>query len=297
MVTIEIDPNSGFCFGVVNAIRKAEKQMINTGPLYCLGDIVHNTEEVKRLENKGLITIAHKELDQLQGKQVLFRAHGEPPSVYRALEEKGITIVDATCPVVLRLQHSIRQCYEKHKDQGWQIVIFGQRAHAEVNGLVGQTDGRAIVIESLEEAENALDFKRPIELFSQTTKSLDTYRKLIALILERKAVDTEFIYHDTVCRQVSMRNKKIRDFAKNHDRIFFIAGKKSSNGKVLFSECLRQNPKSFFISNEEELTLDMLPESMDSDEKIGICGATSTPFWQMEGLQKKIFSLLEKKVM
>lgn len=291
MVTIEIDKDSGFCFGVVNAIRKAEKELKKNPNLFCLGDIVHNTNEVYRLEERGMVTIDYEKLTRLQEGRVLFRAHGEPPSVYELAQREGLKIIDATCPVVLQVQRNILQSYEQHRDEKWQIVIFGQRGHAEVNGLVGQTGGNAIVIESPEEAD-LLDYSNPIELFSQTTKPLDTFHKLIALIRERMQPDTPFIFHDTICRQVAMRIPNIGKFACKHDIIFFIAGRKSSNGKVLFAECQRVNPHSYFVSDVNELTRKMLPSNPNANVSIGICGATSTPRSQMESLVERIKTLL-----
>lgn len=291
MIRIEIDKNSGFCFGVVNAIRKAEKELEQESELFCLGDIVHNTNEVNRLQDKGLVTIGYGNLPTLQGKKVLFRAHGEPPSVYELARKQGINIIDATCPVVLQVQRNIRKNYEAHKQEGWQIVIFGQRGHAEVNGLVGQTEGNAIVLESVEEAEQ-LDFSRPIVLFSQTTKSLHDFNRLIEYIQQHLKEGVEFEYHDTICRQVAMRIPNIGKFAKEHSRVFFVAGKKSSNGKVLFAECKKNNEKSFFISDLSEITFEMLPESQDVEENIGICGATSTPKSQMEEAAAHIAKLI-----
>lgn len=292
MVTIEIDKQSGFCFGVVNAIRKAEKELERSSDLYCLGDIVHNTSEVNRLEAKGMVTIDYDTLYKIENKKVLFRAHGEPPAAYRLAEEQGLTIVDATCPVVLKLQKDIRETFEKHKEEQYQLVIFGKKGHAEVNGLVGQTDGKAIVLETLQEADS-LDYARPIELFSQTTKPLADFEKLIALIAMRMERGVDFIYHDTICRQVALRLPHIVEFAKKHDYIFFIAGKKSSNGKALYSECLKANPNSIFISDISEITLSMIPSCTTDNISIGICGATSTPRHQMEAVKDKILELLK----
>lgn len=291
MVTIEIDKDSGFCFGVVNAIRKAERELDEYSSLYCLGDIVHNTGEVKRLEEKGMVTIDYAHLGELADKRVLFRAHGEPPEVYLRAREKGICIVDATCPVVLRLQRKIKESYDAHMGEKWQIVIFGKRGHAEVNGLVGQTQGKAWVIEEEEDLEY-LDFSAPIELFSQTTQSLEAFRHLISLIKSRMGKEVPFIWHDTICRQVALRIPQIASFAQKHDYIFFIAGKKSSNGKALFQECLKVNPQSLFLSDSAELTREMLPEDPYGMQSIGICGATSTPRSQMEELATRMTDLL-----
>ena len=292
MITIEIDHRSGFCNGVVHAIKKAEREMASAPEgelLYCLGDIVHNKNEVDRLESMGLATINDEQFDALRGKRVLIRAHGEPPAVYKAARERGITIVDATCPVVLQLQKRIRKYYQEGAAQHTQIVIFGKRGHAEVNGLVGQTNGEAIVIQEPEEIEQ-LDFSRPISLISQTTMSLETFGEIVEKIKQRMHPGVAFTFADTICRQVALRIPHIQEFALCHDRIFFIAGKKSSNGKVLFEKCRSTNPQTFFLDSPEELTPDMLPSG--EDESIGICGATSTPRWQMEALAKHLQQLL-----
>lgn len=293
MVTIEIDKGSGFCFGVVNAIRKAEEELDNHDILYCLGDIVHNTSEVNRLEQKGMVTINYEKLTTLKNSKVLFRAHGEPPGVYKLANESGLAVVDATCPVVLKLQKNIRTSYQQHKGTDWQIVIFGKKGHAEVNGLVGQTEGYAIVVENLEEAK-MLDFTKPIELFSQTTMALSTFTQLVTLIKHNMAPMVPFHYHDTICRQVAMRLPNIYSFARKHDYVFFIAGKKSSNGKALFAECLRANPQSKFISEVGELSCEMLPFDRESNVSVGICGATSTPRSQMEQLASRIRLMLKQ---
>lgn len=292
MISIEIDSRSGFCNGVVHAIQKAEREM-ETAPqgelLYCLGDIVHNKREVDRLEALGLETINYEQFDRLRGKRVLFRAHGEPPAVYQAAQERDITIVDATCPVVLQLQKRIRKYYQEGADQHTQVVIFGKRGHAEVNGLVGQTNGEAIVIQEPKEIEQ-LDFSRPISLISQTTMPLDIFEGIVEEIRQRMQPGVAFTFADTICRQVALRIPHIQEFALRHDRIFFIAGKKSSNGKVLFEKCRSTNPLTFFLDSPEELTEDMLPSR--DNESIGICGATSTPRWQMEALAEHLRQLL-----
>lgn len=291
---IEIDDQSGFCFGVVKAIQKAESELQEGHPLYCLGDIVHNTSEVRRLEEKGMYTIDYTALHSLNKAKVLFRAHGEPPSTYQLAQQQGLTIVDATCPVVLQLQKSIRNTYKKHRGEARQIVIFGKKGHAEVNGLVGQTEGKAIVIETLEEAD-LLNYNLPIEVFSQTTKPLADFQRLVAKIKSRMASGVEFLFHDTICRQVALRLPHIAEFARKHDYIFFIAGKKSSNGKALFAECQKANPRSLFISNSSELTLEMLPKVSYDKLSIGICGATSTPRYQMEAVKDRILTLVHQK--
>lgn len=280
---VEIDNSSGFCFGVVNAISSAERELKNTDTLYCLGDIVHNSLEVERLEALGLRTIDHAEFARLEGKKVLLRAHGEPPSTYETAERNRIQIVDATCPVVLQLQKKIHRCYQETRGSRTQIVIYGKKGHAEVNGLVGQTDGTAIVVEKIDDLDR-LDFSRNISLFSQTTKSLDGFRAIVAEIEKRLEAGVQFDYHDTICRQVANRLPNIQKFALAHDWVYFVAGKKSSNGRMLFEECRKANPHSQFISSEEEIT-----EPLAKEVKcVGVCGATSTPKWLMEKIAEKI---------
>ena len=288
MTKVEIDEGSGFCFGVVTAIRKAEEELAKGGTLYCLGDIVHNSREVERLRNLGLITIGHEEFEHLHNAKVLLRAHGEPPETYETARRNHIEIIDATCPVVLRLQRKIKQEYDTGDGEGKQIVIYGKNGHAEVLGLVGQTCGRAIVIEKLEEAKK-LDFSRSICLYSQTTKSLDEFRLIVQYIKEHIAPNVSFEYYDTICRQVANRIPNIRTFAAAHDLIFFVSGKKSSNGKMLFSECQKVNPNSHLIDNVAEIDESLL----HNVRSIGICGATSTPKWLMEEVQKAITDKLE----
>lgn len=283
---VEIDKGSGFCFGVVNAINHAEKELANTDVLYCLGDIVHNSLEVERLEASGLRTIEHDEFARLKDVKVLLRAHGEPPSTYRTAEENHIQIVDATCPVVLQLQKRIHRCFQEVKGNHTQLVIYGKKGHAEVNGLVGQTEGTAIVVESVEDLDK-LDFTRDITLFSQTTKSLDGFRNVVAAIENRIAPGVNFQYHDTICRQVANRLPNIKKFAAEHDWVYFVAGRKSSNGKMLFEECRKANPNSCFISSAEEIT-EPLPDSV---MRVGVCGATSTPKWLMEKIAEKVKQL------
>ena len=280
---VEIDKGSGFCFGVVNAISSAERELKNTDTLYCLGDIVHNSLEVERLEALGLRTIDHAEVARLEGKKELLRAHGEPPSTYETAERNRSQIVDATCPVVLQLQKKIHRCYQETRGSRTQIVIYGKKGHAEVNGLVGQTDGTAIVVEKADDLDR-LDFSRNISLFSQTTKSLDGFRTIVSEIEKRLAAGVQFDYHDTICRQVANRLPNIQKFALAHDWVYFVAGKKSSNGRMLFEECRKANPHSQFISSEEEIT-----EPLAKEVKcVGVCGATSTPKWLMEKIAEKI---------
>lgn len=283
MIKVEIDEGSGFCFGVVTAIHKAEEELAKGATLYCLGDIVHNSREVERLKTMGLITINHDQFMQLHDVKVLLRAHGEPPETYRIARENNIEIIDATCPVVLRLQKRIKQEYQQEDAEEKQIVIYGQNGHAEVLGLVGQTIGKAIVIEKLEEAKG-LDFTKSIRLYSQTTKSLDEFWEIVDYIKEHISPDATFEYYDTICRQVANRMPNLRKFAASHDLIFFVSGKKSSNGKMLFSECLKVNPNSHLIDSVEEID-DTLLHGIRS---IGVCGATSTPKWLMEQIYMDI---------
>ena len=277
MATIEIDNGSGFCFGVVTAIQKAEEEINKSGHLYCLGDIVHNSNEVERLQKIGLETITHDQLSQLHDVKVLLRAHGEPPQTYEVARRNNISLIDATCPVVLQLQKRIRNTYlDTPDDKQPQIVIYGKKGHAEVNGLVGQTQGNALVIESVDEVDK-IDFSRNIYLYSQTTKSLEGFKKIVDEIQHRVAGNVQFSSFDTICRRVANRIPQIKQFAQNHDVILFVCGSKSSNGRILYEECRRVNPLSYLISNETEINLSWL----DGKEHIGICGATSTPMWLM----------------
>ncbi|MCL3850710.1 MULTISPECIES: 4-hydroxy-3-methylbut-2-enyl diphosphate reductase [Parabacteroides] len=286
MIEVEIDKGSGFCFGVVTAIESAERELNNTDILYCLGDIVHNSLEVERLQAHGLRTIDHREFSTLKGKKVLLRAHGEPPSTYEIARKNDITIVDATCPVVLQLQRKIHKCYQETRINNTQLVIYGKKGHAEVNGLVGQTEGTAIVVEKIEDLDR-LDFNRDICLFSQTTKSLDGFRKVVKEIEQRRAENVRFEYHDTICRQVANRLPNIKAFASSHDWVYFVAGKKSSNGKMLLEECRKANPNTIFISEVKEIT-EPLPAGV---RRVGVCGATSTPKWLMEEVAVRIQEL------
>lgn len=284
---IEIDNGSGFCHGVVTAIHKAEEELAKGGPLYCLGDIVHNNREVDRLCELGLITIDHEQFNQLHDAKVLLRAHGEPPSTYETARRNNIEIIDATCPVVLKLQQRINEAYNTKPDPKAQIVIFGKNGHAEVLGLVGQTQGKAIVIESLEEAKQ-LDMSKSIFLFSQTTKSLEEFRKIVEYIKQHISNGATFEFADTICRQVANRIPNIRKFAAAHDLVFFVSGKKSSNGRIFFHECQTVNPNTCFIDSAREIDWDLLKDV----QSIGICGATSTPKWLMESIQKAIIDNL-----
>ena len=286
MRTVEIDKGSGFCFGVVNAIQSAEKELTMDKDLYCLGDIVHNSQEVNRLQKKGLRTINHEDLKNMHNKRVLLRAHGEPPSTYEIAEQNSIRIIDATCPVVLQLQKKILKQSKEMNPLDSQIVIFGKIGHAEVNGLVGQTDGKAIVIEKITDLD-LLDFSKNIYLFSQTTMSVHDFKEIVAEIQKRIHKDVNFRYFDTICRQVANRIPHIKEFAARHDLILFVAGEKSSNGKVLLGECLKANANTHLISNPDDIN----PLWLKNVQSVGVCGATSTPKWLMEDVARKIEAL------
>lgn len=284
---IEIDEGSGFCFGVTTAIQKAEEKLAKD-QLYCLGDIVHNGGEVERLNALGLRTIDHNAFATLKNAKVLLRAHGEPPQTYKTARENGIEIIDATCPVVLRLQDRIRKVY--NEDPRPQIVIYGKRGHAEVIGLVGQTEGEAIVVESLEEAQAApIDFQRDLCLFSQTTKSLTGFHALSEYFEQHIQPPARFRGNDTVCRQVANRQPHIEKFAAQHDVIVFVSGKKSSNGKVLYAACQQINPRSYMVDSPEAIEASWF----DGANSVGICGATSTPKWLMESCRDRIHALVQ----
>lgn len=284
---VEIDSHSGFCHGVVTAIRKAEEELDagDGSRLYCLGDIVHNSDEVERLENKGLTTITHEDLNRLSDSRVLLRAHGEPPSTYRIARERNIEIIDATCPVVLKLQQRIKATFDSEPRP--QIVIYGKTGHAEVNGLVGQTDGEAIVVENIDGLDR-IDFTRSISLYSQTTMPLEGFKQIITEISSGISPDVEFNYYDTICRQVANRVGQLRDFAAAHDVVLFVAGAKSSNGKVLFNECRSVNPNTRLLSRRDDLD----PAWIEGAETIGICGATSTPRWLMEDIRDQVNDII-----
>ena len=280
---IEIDNGSGFCFGVTTAIQKAEEELASGKTLYCLGDIVHNGMECERLKRLGLITINHDEMRNLHGVKVLLRAHGEPPSTYEMARQNNIEIIDATCPAVLQLQRRIKKQYDTCPDA--QIVIFGKPGHAEVLGLVGQTESKAIVIANVEEVKR-LDFSRDIYLYSQTTQSLDEFRRIIEYIQEHISPQATFQSFDTICRQVANRMPNISSFATRHDLVLFVCGRKSSNGKVLFNECKSVNPNSHLIEGPEEIK----KEWLEGVNTVGICGATSTTKWLMEKCRDAIIS-------
>ena len=275
MIQVEIDQGSGFCFGVTTAIRKAEEELSKGNTLYCLGDIVHNGMEGERLRQLGLVTINHEELKSLCDTKVLLRAHGEPPVTYETARRNHIEIIDATCPVVLQLQKRIKSQYQAHPEA--QIVIFGKTGHAEVLGLVGQTEGHAIVIAHLEDVMQ-LDFSRDIYLYSQTTKSLEEFQRIVEYIQQHISPDAHFQRFDTICRQVANRISNITSFAAKHDLVLFVCGRKSSNGKVLYNECKNVNPNSYLIEDADEIQLAWLK----GVKTVGICGATSTPKWLME---------------
>ena len=287
-MNIEIDQKSGFCFGVVYAIEAAEKELEKYGKLYCLGDIVHNEMEVERLKKKGLITINHEQLRELKNERVLIRAHGEPPSTYKIALENEIELVDASCPVVLKLQNRVKKGHDKTSKGKGQVVIFGKKGHAEVTGMLGQVGGDATVVMDFDDLDE-LDFTRPINLFSQTTKP----KKKLAQIhqeIKRRAEEAVGVnnaqveFNDTTCRQVSNREPELREFAKKHDVVLFVSGKKSSNGRTLHGVCHQENERSYFIGSWDEVDLNWIKQG----DSVGICGATSTPLWLMEEVQNKL---------
>jgi len=288
MAVVEIDNGSGFCFGVTTAIHKAEEELNKTGHLYCLGDIVHNSNEVERLASIGLETITHDRLAQLHDVKVLLRAHGEPPETYEMARRNNIQIIDATCPVVLQLQRRINQTFHNAGgDTAPQIVIYGKRGHAEVLGLVGQTQGNALVIEHIDEIDK-IDFTRDIYLYSQTTKSVQEFKHIVEEIQRRVQPGVQFHYRDTICRSVANRIPQIREFAQQHQLILFVSGSKSSNGRILFAECQTANADSHLISNEDDIDRAWL---VDKD-RIGITGATSTPRWLMNRVSDRVKSMI-----
>jgi 4-hydroxy-3-methylbut-2-enyl diphosphate reductase len=292
---VTIDKNSGYCFGVEFAIKMAEDEMEHSEKLYCLGDIVHNDMEVRRLSEKGLVVIDREQLGQLTNCKVLIRAHGEPPETYRTAIENNIELIDASCPVVLKLQHRVKNAFDKMEREEGQIVIYGKKGHAEVIGLTGQTLEKAIVVMEDSDLEK-IDFSRPVTLFSQTTKSTKGFYEISRKIEDRiKAYKGElnqldYNANDSICRQVSNREPQLQRFSAENDVILFVSGKKSSNGKALYQVCLSENPRSFFIENETELDRDWF----SSADSVGICGATSTPMWLMEQVKSHLESLSEK---
>jgi 4-hydroxy-3-methylbut-2-enyl diphosphate reductase len=286
-MVVTVDDKSGFCFGVTNAIGKAEEILASDSELYCLGEIVHNDVEVSRLADKGLVTIDHNLLKNINNRKVLIRAHGEPPTTYQQAKANGLEIIDASCPVVLKLQERIRKSYATALQNGGQIVIYGKKGHAEVNGLVGQTENSAIVVESINDID-AIDFGKPICLYSQTTKSIEGFKALKAEI-ERRIAETgsdlsTFESHDTICRQVANRQPQLMQFAKANDVIIFVSGKKSSNGKVLYEVCRSQNEQTYMVEDENEIESSWFNQA----QSVGICGATSTPRWLMERVAQHI---------
>ncbi|HET7733170.1 MAG TPA: 4-hydroxy-3-methylbut-2-enyl diphosphate reductase [Paludibacter sp.] len=286
MPNIEIDEKSGFCFGVVKAITKAEEELAKGEVLYCLGDIVHNGQEVDRLSKLGLITIDHEQFAELHNAKVLLRAHGEPPSTYATAKKNNLTLIDASCPVVLKLQSRIKNAYETSPTEDTQIVIYGHIGHAEVNGLVGQTNEKAIVIES-EDDLHKVDLSKPVRLFSQTTKSLEGFNQLVTTLSKKIENKANFEHTDTICRQVANRMPNITTFAQQNDIIIFVSGKKSSNGQVLYEHSKQINPNTYLVSEANEV-FDL---KIDFSKKIGICGATSTPRWLMEEVAEKLEEL------
>lgn len=274
---VEIDKRSGFCFGVINAIREAENELSSSKQLYCLGDIVHNGKEVERLEKMGLKSISKEEYFTLKNCKVLIRAHGEPPETYEYAEQNNIELIDATCPVVLTLQEKVKRSYEAKKDLQGQVVIFGKNGHAEIEGLNGQTQNNAIVIESVADIEK-IDMNRPVSLYSQTTKRIEDFNGIAGLIKDKMTPGVPIEIKDTICRQVSNRVPNLKNFAKNYDLILFVAGRKSSNGQYLFGICQEENPNSFIISRTEDINRDWFA----GVKSVGISGATSTPNWLME---------------
>lgn len=290
---VTIDQNSGYCFGVEFAIQIAEDELKEQGTLYCLGDIVHNAMEVERLYKLGLRIINHDDLKQLTNTKVLIRAHGEPPETYRIAMENNIELIDASCPVVLKLQNRVNNEFRKMEEVDGQLVIYGKKGHAEVVGLTGQTRDKAIVVMEDEDLEE-IDFTKPITLFSQTTKSTSGFyalkEKLVTKVNEANDGDAYFKANDSICRQVSNREPNLRRFANDNDVILFVSGKKSSNGKALYAVCKETNARSYFIENADELQANWIKP----DDKVGICGATSTPTWLMEEVQEKVTKMAEK---
>jgi len=288
---VEIDHNSGFCFGVVRVVKKAEQELEKRNTLYCLGDIVHNSLELERLKKRGLVIINKEEFQNLRNCTVLLRAHGEPPEIYKIAKKNNITLIDSTCTVVLRLQQKIKSCFENYGNKDEQIVIYGKEGHAEVNGLVGQTNGTAIVVGKIEHLDQ-IDFNKSINLFSQTTQSKEGFQSILSEINKRIDNNKKLSVHqvnvnNTICKQVSDRAIKIKTFARIHGLILFVSSKQSSNGKILFEVCKKENSNSIFISGPENIKVEWLKNI----KSIGICGATSTPMWLMEKVKKRILEL------
>lgn len=287
---IVIDQHSGFCSGVINAIKTAETWLQKESTLFCLGDIVHNSEELQRLTQMGLKIITHEKFKKLHNTRVLIRAHGEPPETYAIAKQNNIEIIDATCKVVLNLQKTIRQFYDSQKTKNGQILIFGKKGHAEVVGLLGQTDQDGIVISSKEDIEK-IDFSKPAMLYSQTTQSLNEYEQIIQLIQDRYTqinAEKNFCFANTICHSVINRSQQIQEFAAHFDKVIFVSGEKSSNGLYLFDICKKINPQTFFISQIEQIK----QININKNDHIGICGATSTPMWLMESVKKQIEQII-----
>lgn len=286
-VEISIDPESGFCFGVKNAVTKAVAELSDGQPLYSLGAMVHNPVEVKRLSDMGLVVIDHSQFAQMNNARVIFRAHGEPPTSYDNLKDRNIKLIDATCPVVLRLQARIKSAYQEMLKCNGQVVIFGKKGHAEVVGLIGQTNGNAILIENEDDLQK-IDFSRPIEFFSQTTKDVGKFMQLVEILKQRAS---QFSWHDTICRQVANRGPHLKQFASEHDLMIFVGGQDSSNAKALFGMCKQVNENSYFIENEDEINQDWL----NGVKSVGISGATSTPSWLIKNVEGRLTKMLESK--
>lgn len=287
---VVIDDNSGFCFGVVRAIEVAEESLGRVGEVYSLGDIVHNRIEVQRLEELGLRTVSHDDMIALGGKMLLIRAHGEPPRTYAHAEQLGIDIVDATCPVVARLQRVVREAYAQMASVGGRVVLLGKRGHAEVIGLTGQVDDDVTVVERKEDLE-VLDYTRPIYFLSQTTQSIDLFNHLAEVIRSRMSEGLEFVVNDTICRRVAGREALLAEFSRGVDVVLFVCGRKSSNGKVLSEVCRRANPRCYNIEEAQDVDMSWL----DGVESVGICGATSTPRWLMESVAREVESMCNNR--
>jgi len=294
MLEVTIDEKAGYCFGVEYAIQMAEEEMDDGNTLYCLGDIVHNSMEVERLHNKGLRIIDRDALQNLRNCKVLIRAHGEPPETYRTAIENNIELIDASCPVVLKLQNRVKHAFDKIEKENGQVVLYGKQGHAEVIGLNGQTNNSAIIVTTLEDLDK-VDFNRPIVLFSQTTKSTKGFyelkeeieKRLVAMHGDTDSLSTMFNANDSICRQVSNREPQMNKFSQQNDVIVFVSGKKSSNGRSLYNVCLKHNPRSYFVENESEVD----PDWFNDGDRVGISGATSTPMWLMEQVAEHIRSL------
>ena len=283
---VVIDDNSGFCFGVVRAIGEAESALQSRGEVYCLGDIVHNRVEVQRLQELGLHTISHEDISSLQGRTMLIRAHGEPPTTYRQAEECGVEIIDATCPVVSRLQRRVREAYSKMQGVGGSVVLLGKRGHAEVVGLIGQVGDDVVVVESESELEG-LDYSHPIYFLSQTTQSIELFNRMAERIGQSMAEGVEFTVDDTICRRVAGREANLAEFSRSVDVVLFVCGRKSSNGRVLSEVCRNANPRCYNIEEASEIE----PQWFEGVESVGICGATSTPRWLMEEVAAHVNNL------